>query len=673
MDQYSKQTNSNINALEQAEKLRAEADAIEAKERMRRRLLELIEISQDPYYDQYLAQMMRDLDSGKATPGQIAREADRTYRLYQQRMGQTPAKMQQAIICPQPQKQKMNEKKSDSQQIESQDTVETKIGAGIFSAIGAVFVLAALVIFGFDFLEGIWREIYFYVVAVTAVLISELAVKRLSKKISIVISSIGISSLYITTIINYWALKNISGLIASAIIIVVAFFVINLVLILLPNQKDGTIIGGVHMVTLTGFTVAVMIMTLLDGMNVMFVSCFVVLSLILLNMIYLSQRNNLKEWYTILYAVFIGCFAVITICVAYYGQYLGSAEMQMFHKILIEVMAMAVAFVFFILWGKEKCRWIQYYFIVSMVMFLNGLTGYDLEMMIATLLVFVITRLLSYENELLPLDAILEVVVVIKGIAFAEKWYVIPFFIIMALSVFTIKRWHVFHEIMLTLFFFAVPVIYFDNEWMMPVSVGILFALFLLFNHLPGFNCKEQLSYNVTNVVFSGIILLLYPMLCDDYRINSLSMIIGAVAFWGVFRERYGMIIPMKQMFLAMYLCFMICRSGFETPVVVSILLMIVAIACVVGGLRTKDKACRICGLVIALIVSVKMIIYDFEDLDSMAKAILFLIVGIITIAISFLYIFSGKKKDEKVIENFVQEETKELNDVNSKERIGAE
>ena len=51
-----------MNAFERAAQLRAQAEAIEAKEKIRLRLIQLIEISKDPYYDQYLAQMMKDLE-----------------------------------------------------------------------------------------------------------------------------------------------------------------------------------------------------------------------------------------------------------------------------------------------------------------------------------------------------------------------------------------------------------------------------------------------------------------------------------------------------------------------------------------------------------------------------------------------------------------------------------
>ena len=152
-------------AMAQVARLRAQAEAIEAKEQVRRRLYELMDISKDPYYDQYLNQMMRDLESGKATPAQVSKEAERTYGLYLQRMGEMP--------------KVTAEKKKNA--------VEFKIGAGIFSTLGAVFVLAALVIIGFNLLHGVWQGICLYMIAIAVIGISELAIKRLNKSCSFMI------------------------------------------------------------------------------------------------------------------------------------------------------------------------------------------------------------------------------------------------------------------------------------------------------------------------------------------------------------------------------------------------------------------------------------------------------------------------------------------------------
>ncbi len=677
MIQYNEKDNSKSDAYEQEANLRREAEAKEEKERVRRRLLRLTEISQDPYYNQYLAQMMKDLESGKATPWQVSKEADRTYCLYQQRMGQ----VSQASNTVQ-------------KSAKNHNSTEFTITAGIFSVMGAGFILAAMIILGYNFLEGIWQGISLYAVALTTILIAEFTVKRLNNRIAMVIAAIGFAGMYIATIINYLFLKNISALTASGITIVIAVcvilyshrenteiirlisafgcylcflpmegfeteisfwvmmcitFIINLVLVFWPNQKNRMLIGSIHMIAHTGFTMTVTAMIISDGINPMFVSCFFILELTLFNLIYYSRRNGLKEWYTVLYAIFLGCFAVMLIYVSNYGCEIYGTKMQMLHVYLTEVMAIAVAFIFFILGGKDKCRWIQYYFVISFVVILNGLMGLETEKIAAILLAFVITRLLCREEVLLPLDAIITGIAVIQGIWFAQYGYAILFVIIMALSIWTIKKWYLFHEIILTFFFFVIPLICFDVKWIVTVCIGILFVMFMVFNHLPTLKLKNQLPYNIVNVVFMSIVLLLHAMICDDYRVNIVSMLVGTVAFWVAFRERYGMAVRMKPLFMAIYLCVMICVAGFEMPVVTSAFLMLVALACVGAGLRLKDKACRIGGLVIAVIAGIKMMIFDFSDLDSWAKAILFLIVGMITLIFSFIFIYRKEKEEERI------------------------
>lgn len=702
MNQTNEQNNQNMDAFAKAAQLRAQAEALEAKERMRIRLAELIEISQDPYYDQYLAQMMKDLECGKATPAQIAKEADRTFRLYQQRMGQNVSVQSQPIEKAQPaiKKQIQEQTTASVQPIKTKDTMEFKVGAGIFSTLGAVFVLVALVIFGFNYLDGIWQGMCLYVASVAVILISELAVKRISRAFSLVISAIGISSLFIATVINYLVLKNMNGLVASLITIAIAvfavlysrkkeaasirligclgcyvcflpikgfdselsflimagmLFAVNLVFILLPNQKNRALINCVHMIVHVVFTGIVTGVVLADNIGIMYVALFVVLSLVILNLIYLSQKKDVRLWFTIVYSVVLGIFAVILICVVCLDHDLDSEKIALFYKWITEAMVLAVSFVFFIMWTQEKQRWIQYYFMATIIFFFNGFTDYPLEATISLILIFAVTRLFCMkEKELWPLDSILAVLTAVQGVFYADEWYVIPFLTIMLLSIFTIRNWYIFHEIVLTIFFLWIAIVKVDDDWILPVMMGVLFAIFLMFNHLPKLKEKLQFSYNIVNLVFTGIIS--YFAIFSNALSNSVTMLIGAAMIIVIFRKRYGLDIPKKYLVLAGYLTYMILAAGFETPVIVSALLMIVAIGCVAIGFRTKDKIYRIYGLVMAIIVCIKMIIYDFGELETVAKALLFLIVGVIALAISFLYIYLEKKEDEEEAQIQAQE-----------------
>lgn len=676
--------------FERARKLREEADALEARAKVKQRLLKLIEISQDPYYDQYLNQMLKDLESGKATPAQVSREADRTYLLYQQRMGMHV----QSVPSP------VGKTESSA----GKDTVEFKIGAGIFSMVGAVFILAAFVIFGFNFLEGIWQGICLYAASFAVILLSELLLRRLNKRFSVVITGIGISCLYISTIINYLVLKNMNGIAASVITLAVALgsillsrkkdaasirmisflgcyicflpirefeselsflvmtgivLIVNIVSIFLPNQKNAGAINAVHLIAHTIFACIASALSLAGGMDALYVALFVTASLIVINLIYYKQKEKNELYLKLIYAVTLGFIAVLLVCVGCLDHDINDEKIFLFYKLLTEVMAVVTSIVFFILWGRDNRKWIQYYFIAALVVLFNGFSDYRLETTIGFAAIFVLTRLLYKVKEVEVLDCILAILMVLQGFYMCRTWYVIPFAVILLLSAFMINRSVIFHEIVLTVGFAAGICIQFDGNWTLPACVGILFLLFLLFNHLPWLKDKKQLPYNITNLALAGFFCLC-TVFCEEYYFNAVTMVIGSVMIIAAFRARYGLAVSKKYLLLAGFLIYMILAAHFETPVIVSILLMIVAIGCVGIGFRLKDKGYRMCGLIMAILVCIKLIVYDFRELESLLKVILFLTVGVIALGISFLYIYLEKKEDkeDEKTEEFVKTET---------------
>lgn len=694
MNNLNEEIKTDTDGFAKAKKLREEAEALEAKERMKIRLFKLIEISKDPYYDQYLNQMLKDLESGKATPAQIGREADRTYRLYCQRMGLEKAQVSNDISpVSVPQKAKAT-------------AVEFKIGAGIFSTVGAVFVLASFVIFGFNFLTGIWQGLCLYAAALTVILLSELIVKRINRSFSIVITGIGIGSLFISTVINYLVLKTISGIVAVLITAVIAllsillswkkdaasirlisFFgcyisflpikgfeselsflimagmllLINIVSVFLPNQKNKEIINAVHMAAHTIFTGVVTGVVLADGMDIRYPAFFVITSLVLLNLIYLREKEEKKIWSTIIFCLTIGFCAVYLVSIGGLSHGETNEKLMLFNKLMIEIMAIATGIVFFILWGKEKYRWIQYYFIAAIVVLFNGFTDYKLETVIGILGIFIFTKMLNHVKELTVLDGILTIITALQGLYMAKEWYIWIFALVMLLSVIRIKKMAVFHEIVITLFFIIGMLARFNGNWTLPGCAGVLLLLFLMFNHLPFLKDQKQVPYNIVNIIFAGFFYLC-AWFCYDYIISSVTMLIGAAAIIISFRKRYGLAIPRKYLLLAGFLTFMILTAHYKTPVIVSILLMLVAVGCVGIGFGLKDKVYRIFGLIMAICVCMKLVIYDFRGLPSLSKVILFFAVGLIALCISFLYIYLEKREDREENENPAQRNTETEN-----------
>ena len=705
-----------MEALEKAKKLREEAEAIEAKARVKHRLLKLIEISEDPYYDQYLNQMLKDLESGKATPAQVSREADRTYKLYQQRMSQK--KMQEKAVVSAPSNDRKPEQEAaptSVQNAKGADSFEFKIGAGIFSMVGAVFVLSAFVIFGFNFLEGVWQGVCLYAASLALVLLSELLLKRLNERFSQVITGIGISCLYISTVINFMVLKNINGIAASIITLVIALFaillgrkkdaasirvisflgcyicflpirefesslsllvmtgillIINIVSVFFPNQKNARIISAVHLIAHTVFTGVATGLLLVRDMDVLYIALFAIASLIIINLIYFRHKEKDEFYLKLIFSIALGFMAVFLVSIGCFEHGIEDEMLLLFNKLLTEVMAIAISVVFFILWGTDERKWIQYYFTAVIVVLFNGFSDYRLETTIGIIAIFVLTRLLYKVKDLVVLDCILTIIMVLQGLYMCKTWYVIPFAAVLLLSAFVIKRCAVFHEIVLSVGFVMGLCCQFDGNWTLPACVGILFFFFLLFNHLPWLKEVKQLPYNITNISLAGL-LCLCTVCCDQYYYNAITMVVGAVMIIVAFRARYGLAVPKKYLLLAGFLVYMIFTSHFETSVIVSILLMVVAIGCVAAGFLLKDKVYRICGLVMAILVCVKLVVYDFGELESLPKAILFLTVGLIALGISFIYIYLEKREDKeekeetvesaKEVEESVQNEEKDI------------
>ncbi len=666
------------------------------KEEVRSYLEKLLTVSRDPDYDRYVRQMIRDLESGKASPFQVRREAERTFRLYQQRMGARGAPA-------------------------GRDTVEFKVGAGIFSVIGAVFVLVAFMIFGLNFLDGIWQGVCLYVSALLVTGISLLFTKRLGRRFSLIIMGIGTGSLFLSTVINYLVLKTINEAAACVITLVISLFAVfvsrrrdssflrlicilgcyisfwpiesfeselsflfmtgiflfvNLVSVLLPNQKNRIVVDAVHMVLHPLFSVYTAVSAVGEGISPVYPACFVLTSAAVVNVIFLRHRRDVKAWFAALFSASVA-ITVITLAALTGFRHGNANEMQMlYYRLITEVMAVMAAMVFFILWEKEKYRWIQYYYIVAVVVLLNGFSYFRLEKAIGIITVFLLTRILSGKKRLGVLDCILTVLAVLEGIAASSYYcetsrYIVLFFAAFLLSVFFIRQNAVFHEIAVTVFFIFCILFEFDGNWVYLGCVGLLLVLFLLFNHLPNLKGFNQLPYNIVNLVFAGLFSLTV-WFCFDSVISSVTMLTGAAAIVMMFRKRYGMTVPRKYLIAAGYLTYMILTAHYESPVIVSIFLMIISIGCVGAGFRLRDKVYRISGLSMAVCVCVKMIVYDFRGLDSLLRIILFFTVGVIALGISFLYIHLERKeeKEEKMAaiaqeipaQDFVQIKDTEIN-----------
>lgn len=648
------------------------------RERTEQKLSELMRLSKEPYFSRYVAQMKKDLEEGVATPLQVEREADRSYAEYQRRMRDREAA--------QP------ELKTKS--------VEFKIGIQVFSLIGALFILAAFVTFGFYFLKGAFQGICIYMAAFALVLFSELFLRRKMQKFAGVITGIGIGCLYAANIVNYLVLHLVNGIIAvlftlliaaatiwlsrkrdsvvirligligcyvclypihgfetelSFFVLTVILFIVNVAGVLFPNQSRAAAILAVHAALNVIFTGALLIIAGLDHVQATYLAALLLSSFIFMEIMAFVNRKREKD-NEIFIITCIGSGLLLFMMFL-----LETITGEQLVGLIMAAVTAAVSMLFFLLWEKEDERkWAQVYFAAGLFLLIGAFSDQPVEQTITVGVIFLIARIGNRQKQLTALEAIAAVAVGLTGIGLSGSVYAYILAALLVLLSFRINKLHVFHEIVTTA---SVLMIWFlkcewhrlynwgmDGKWFYPVAVLLLMLLFLLFHHLPGLRDKKQEVYNIVSLCFIGIFCLL-PLFEGHLWIRIAIMAAGTLAAFLLLRKRYGLYWKGNTLLWAGFFSLYSITGNFGSPVVSSILIMAAAFFLVGIGFRHKEKMERITGLVLAALVCLKLVLYDFREAELLYRMIVFLIVGVMALGISFLYMFLEKKMAQKKAE----------------------
>lgn len=648
------------------------------RERTEQKLSELTRLSKEPYFSRYVAQMKKDLEEGVATPLQVEREADRSYAEYQRRM---------------------RDREAAKPELKTK-SVEFKIGIHVFSLIGALFILAAFVTFGFYFLKGAFQGICIYVAAFALVLFSELFLRRKMQKFAGVITGIGIGCLYAANIVNYLVLHFVNGIIAVLLTLLIAaatiwlsrkrdsvvirligligcyvclypihgfetelsFFVLTIILfivnvagVLFPNQSRAAAILAVHAALNVIFTGALLIIAGLDHVQATYLAALLLSSFIFMEIMAFVNRKREKdnEIFTI---TCIGSGFLLFMMFL-----LETVTGEQFVGLIMAAVTAAVSMLFFLLWEKEDERkWAQVYFAAGLFLLIGAFSDHPIEQTITVGVIFLIARIGNRQKQLTALEAIAAVAVGLTGIGLSGSVYAYILAALLVLLSFRINKLHVFHEIVTTA---SVLMIWFlkcewhrlynwgmDGKWFYPVAVLLLMLLFLLFHHLPGLRDKKQEVYNIVSLCFIGIFCLL-PLFEGHLWTRIAIMAAGTLAAFLLLRKRYGLYWKGNTLLWAGFFSLYSITGNFGSPVVSSILIMAAAFFLVGIGFRHKEKMERITGLVLAALVCLKLVLYDFREAELLYRMIVFLIVGVMALGISFLYMFLEKKMAQKKAE----------------------
>lgn len=578
----------------------------------------------------------------------------------------------------------------ESRPVKKKD-MEFGVGAVVLSIVGALFIIAALVIFGLNFMDNLQQGIFFYVLAGVVIAFSELKLRKHLERFAQAVTGIGVCVLYTATILNYLYLHTMNSVVALMATVAVSVFAL-----LLSRKRES---ASLRMIGILGCYISLMPLERFETVTEFVVPCVI---LLIVNVIYLllpvgeddrAVRNvhvsaNVlassylmgMAWASEIAAGWVFAFLAAMLLIhyaVYYGTKLEGSLIGFYivgqiliHALLVftvwdekfyivALLALAIIHgVGIYLRREEYIRWTGLHcFAVCALIACSTMTekAFLIGMAVLYLLYKVLARI--WNDELRIPDFVMSIatalVFLLNMHSDTNMQYVI--LAVLVLSVVGIKKDKAFHEILLMsvlwlfgLFGFEVLVI------ALPLSIMFLLLCVALFTKVEMYRTSNVKVLITFAWVYNAISLLAsVSELEDPNRISmTILLLVESILLMLLFSEESGTktenIVKGRTHALTIFFTYMVFAYNIELPIAVSILLMMIAIASVGVGFWFKVKGVRIYGLCMSLFVCAKLLVVDFADAQSADRVISFLVVGVIALAISYLYMRIERSLAEK-------------------------
>lgn len=669
---------------------------------LHQRIQQLIKESNDPEFTRFLNQLGNALWNGQISDAVASAEFEKNFSIYQRKM--------QSQVQVQPQMQTVsNDNQSQGQQgyiypaqfqyvgkpIEQpKKNMEFAVGAGVLGVTGAVFLLIAFVIFAMNFMSGLVKGICLYAISLAVILISELLVRKRQEKFALGMTGVGISGLFLSTIINYVYFSIFNSIIAFVLIVIItaaAFWfsykkdsgILRIIALL------GSVICLFPMVTYEGvteFLVTGAMVLLIQGVaafvpvkrkqNTIWILQMIILVISLfMFMIRGAMQDIAAEWLAVFVVLMIALLhmlflrakmytgSVVTFCITYFLSVfaLPINHMEEWKIYVFALIPLAVSTAVFTILLKHKvCRWIPYWFLhyIALYCFFElGAEGlYAWKGFTCIVILFMAAKLLSKVQVLKWSECVITVLAFQYQLGISAErvgsetvkiWLVVIMTGIFLLSSFCIRRWHAFYELIITFSAITCAFKLCPGIVRLPLAAGILIIGIFLFDLIKG---KKQSSLRIYNICALSMLAICYIWLAfaDNIFIYIIMLLFGITVMVFFFEEKYALTDKNKFLWVGIFLTYMFLILDVDNSIINSILLAATAIMCVGMGFGVRQKAARIYGLVLAIVTALKVALFDFSGVEAVQRMLAFLIVGILILVISYIYIRLEKKMSQE-------------------------
>ena len=615
---------------------------------------------------------------------------------------QQPAVTQRAaeVLPQQMPMQPIQEQQMYQQSVRPKKSVEFTIGTGVFCVLGVLFILAAFVMLGMTYMGGLFKGLCLYAMAGVVILISEFVFKKRMEQFSLGLTGLGIAGFYVSTIVNYMYLHNFGNIVAILLTVLISVFAaimarkkdsgiikvisfigcyacflpagktasiaeflsmsvillfINIFTLLLPVKRRARAVHITHLLSNMVMTIALAGIALgEEQIDVRWIVGFVVSNLIVLSLVYyFSWRKGQCSIgvfvnFLVAFAVESLYFALILMPAIHSKIYDEFALSKMWYHIMFGTYGLALVGMF-LLFIKNRYKWNFYYFLLSTVLFTYGMAFFDnsATLKLAVILgVFVISKILSRVKLLKASEVVIAVITLCYALyAYTEgdEWAHVYALTILASAV-ALKHYKIFYQYFITVSSMLYLWLVFGDFQLLPaLMAGVLFLLLFAFNNVKWWRAKNPFIYNIG----AGILLLgtaLLTPIIAGYLNTVLVALFGTAMMILMFTDKYEMNYKGKYLTMVLFWSYIVFAIDFEMEIVSSVLLMVIAIVSVIMGFWLERKEVRVYGLIASLMVCFKVLFYDFSDTPIQERMLLFLLVGVIILSISFIYILLEKK-----------------------------
>lgn len=566
--------------------------------------------SQDPNFDRYLMQMKEILLAEPQRVWEIREAVERNMGRYRENV-----------------------------RARQRSSAEFKIGAGILSGIGILFVLVATGILVRNFLpravQGMMLLAFFALVWVVA----QIGIVRLSRKLALGLSAGSILGVYWAVSWNYHVFETLPLLWTLGMVVLVAvlswlngYFTRSLVL--QSMSLMGFFTTSLFLPWNRGVPELILLLIALVGLNLMW---------------HLGAVGDHQDVVRLVHMIFQSFCSFVFGMVLLFNIPGEGLTMALVYAI---VTAGILNFLYAASRGKGSgaflawivCNLAQIFYLVGLIIALQYRKDYVLPQLALILvglnLLLLLLRKFRWYNMGLYFQSFALLLFVVEG---DLAWPgIVAAVVLMGVGLLLVKEHRLAHQLTVSVYFFFFLMIVTPSSWLVPAELAFLLAFTVLCLYVPKLRDKREGALVYTNISLMGLMLLnLWPRRLwwePDYMQDTLVLVLAVLAVLILWRNRCHLPQRMQGLVLGLVLTYMIFVYRIHLPVVMSIALMVIAIGAIIAGFIRNEMALRIYGLVLALFVCAKVVVYDYWDLELLPKSILLLSVGLIAIGISVIY-----------------------------------